>query len=223
MATRFYLSASGETVPISPSPDAAWEDASILARVLCNTVKRNLAMADVSFSDSDAAEKDILFRQYISLPMSAGQTITGSQSIKGQCRVFETLTANALFFTIGIRIIAANGITVQKTILPVTRDNVEISFVSLINRQFTATSNATNYVTIEGDRLVIEIGAGGNPIVVGSHSSTLRLGDASVTDLTEDNSSTLDDNPWIQLNDTLTFITQSQAPRSVHQFRQRRI
>jgi len=224
MATRFYLSASGETVPISPTPDSAWEDTSILQRVLCNTVKRSLAMTSLGFSDSTFNNKDILFNQYISPVLIAGQTITGSQSIKAQCRVLESSLANNMLFTIGIRIIALNGTTVQKTMLDVTRDDVEANDTTLTNRQFIVTSAATNYTTVAGDRLVIEIGMGGDPVnVTGSHSSTMRFGDASASDLSEDDTSTTDNNPWVQFNDTLTFSTQSQAPRSIHQFRQRRI
>jgi hypothetical protein len=224
MATRFYLSASGETVPITPSPLSNWENVSIMERVLCNTVKRGLAMTNVDFpSDGDSTNKDILFRQYISPILVAGQTITGSQSIKAQCRVLESSNFNNMFFTIGIYVYRGTG-PVKFIFDPtIIRDNVEAATITLINRQFTAVSAVTNYTTIAGDRIIIEIGMGGDQDIDGDHESIMRLGDASATDLSEDNTSTTDNNPWVELSDTLTFVTQGQASRSMHQFRQRRI
>ena len=207
MATRFYLPASAASTPITPTPDAAWEDTSILARAMTSTAVISDAMATVSFSDADETNKDILFRQWISEPLTAGQTITGSQALKAQVRGSERLSGNNLFLTLGIRVIAANGTTVQKVVLAPTRDDVELTspLATLTNRQFTATSAATNYTTVEGDRLCIELGTGGDPITANPHDSALRLGDAAAVDLAENNTATTDDNPWAQLTDTLTF------------------
>ena len=59
MATRFYLPSTGAAA-ISPNPDAAWEDVSILARLAAVTTKIASAMTTVSFLDNDASNKDIL-------------------------------------------------------------------------------------------------------------------------------------------------------------------
>jgi hypothetical protein len=79
--------------------------------------------------------------------------------------------------------------------------------------------------------------------MAGSHSSDMRLGDASATDLAFNDVTTTDNSPWVEidldigfiltlfLSDTVTITDnssrvlggQSQAPRSMHQFRQRRI
>ena len=201
MATRFYLPGTAASTPITPTPDAAWEDTSILARAMTSTAKISDPMATVSFNDADATNKDILFRQWISEPLTPGQTITGAQAIKAQVRVAELTTFGEMFLAVGIRII--NGTTVQKTVLAVTRDNVEAA-TGLTNRQFTATSAATNYTTVADDRIVIEEGMGGDPIS-GDHESTMRFGDAAASDLAENDTATTDDNPWVQLTDTLTF------------------
>lgn len=109
-----------------------------------------------------------------------------------------------MFLAIGIRVIADNGSTVRKVVLDVTRDDVEMA-TTLTNRQFTATSATGNYVTQRGDRLVIEVGAGGDPTGSNPHDFTLRLGDSAASDLPENDTATTDDNPWIELTDTLTF------------------
>ena len=82
MATRFYLPATAAATPISPTPDAAWEDISILARAMTSTTPIGDAMATVSFVDANGDDKDVLFRQHVSLELVAGQTITGAQALK---------------------------------------------------------------------------------------------------------------------------------------------
>jgi len=174
MATRLYLSAAAETVPISPAPDSGWEDISILARCLCGTSKRGLAMTTVSFSDSNLTNKDILFRQYISPPLVAGITWdfgevdTPLVKINAVCRVIQTNPSNNMFFTLGIRIIASNGTTVRRTLLNVTRDYLEASDTLFQSRAINDADgvfcSAGSYTTQAGDRLVIEIGMGGDPV-----------------------------------------------------------
>src|SRR6185436_16173988 len=116
MATKFYLRNTSQTVPISPAADAAWEDTSILARALAVTAVTADAIATVTLTETSSIDKDCLFRQYIT-PLAAGQTITGAQAIKFQCRVIETGTGNNMFSALGIRIIASDGSTVRKTVL----------------------------------------------------------------------------------------------------------
>ena len=143
MATRFYLPASAASTPITPTPDAAWENTSILARAMTSTSPISDAMTTVSFAEgTNTANQDILFRQHVSAELSAGQTITGSQALKAQVRVAQTNDNNNLVLAVGIRVL--NGTTVQKTVLAVTRDALEANLSTLENRQFTATSAATD-------------------------------------------------------------------------------
>ena len=204
MATRFYLPETAASTPITPTPDAAWEDTSILARAMTSTASIADPMATVSFADADDTSKDILFRQWISEPLTAGQTITGAQALKAQARVSQAGTFNNMVLTIGIRVIAANGTTVQKVVLAPTRDN-NIAAGTLTNRAFTATSAATNYTTVAEDRLVFEVGMGGDPNAGSDHDSSMRFGDDAASDLPEDDTTTTDLRPWIQLTNTLTF------------------
>ena len=206
MATRLYLPASTAATRISPTPDTAWEDTTALARIVSDTAKLGNALATVSFADATNTDKDVLLRQWVTkLPLTVGQTITGGQALKFQVRGAERVNGNNLFTTIGIRVI--KGTTVNKTVLVVTRDGVEL-VTSLTNRQFTANSAATNYTTVAGDFLVIEIGAGGDPAQTGGadHDYDLRLGDSGASDLAENDTATTDNNPWVELTDTLTFL-----------------
>ncbi len=204
MSTKFTLGPSGETVPISPTPDAGWEDTSQFFRALCKKQQRSLGSLQSDFIDLDNTNKDILFAQFISDKLSAGQIITGSQIISAQCLVSETDPKNNMFFTIGIRVIAANGITIQKTILNVNRGVTEADPFAIVNRSIFVNASATNYTTVSGDRLVIEMGMGGDPNNVGGvHDSIMIFGDVG-SPLPQDESST-SGYPWVQLTDTISF------------------
>src|SRR3990170_3851005 len=205
MSTRFYLGGAAETTPISPTPDSAWEDTTILARARARTTPSGRAMTTVSFADNNAANRDVLFMQFVSHPLAGSQTITGSQALKAQALCKQRATTNNMLLSLGIRVIAANGTTVQKTVLSVTRDGAAADATALTNRQFTATSAVTNYTTVAGDYIVIEIGMSGDPNVGNDHDSDIRLGDAAASDLPEDDTDTSDLRPWVELVDTLTF------------------
>lgn len=203
MATRLYCPATAVSTPISPTPAATWEDVSILQRVMTSTSKIADPMATVSFSDADATNKDVLYRQYISAPLTVGQTITGSSTFKGQIRALETDAGNNLFVTVAIYV--HNGTSLTKSIVSIRRDTVEADATVLTNRTVSGPTQATDYTTAADDRLVIEVGLSGDPAAGKSHSGSLRFGDAAATDLTEDDLSVVDLNPWLELTDTLTF------------------
>lgn len=205
MATRFYLRATADTTNITPTPSADWEDTSALVRSWTRTTKSGDTITTVNFADGSNANRDILFHQYISLPLTPGQTITGAQALQFVVRASEVTSNNNLFTALGVRVI--NGSTVQKTMLAVSRDDVEISFTGLVNRDLTATSAAGNYTTVLGDQLVIEIGYGGDPSGSNDHDGALSLGDSSATDLAANDTGIAANNPWVDLADTLTFQT----------------
>jgi len=207
MATRFYLPASAESTPIQFSESSEWEDVTLLTtgRAVARTTTIGNAMATVAFTDSNNANRDVLFRQYQSYPLTVGQIITGSQAIKAQARCLEVAAGNNMFLTVGLRVVNKSG-TVSKVILAPTRDDTEAA-LTLTNRQLTATSTSGSYTTVDGDYLIIEVGMGGDPANSGGadHDSSIRFGDSAGSDLAEDNSSTTDNRPWVELATTLTF------------------
>lgn len=209
MATRFYLRKTAESTGISPTPDSSWEDTSNLARAQLRTASSSDALGNVSIpDDGDATNKDILIFQYVSDALTAGQTFTGGQAYEIQVQAYEEDSANNLFLTIGLRIIASDGSTVRKTAIAVVRDATEVSSIigTPQNRRLSGTTAATNYTTQSGDRLVLEIGLGGDPSAAGVHEGTVRLGDNGASDLPEDDTNTeTTRNPWFELTDTLTF------------------
>lgn len=204
--TRFYLPSTGTSPLTSLAADAGWEDTSILTRNKLITTKISSAFVSDSFDDNNAATRDILFRQYVSDPIAA-QTIS-AQTLKFQIRSAIQLSGNSMLTSIGVRVVSNDGATVTGTILAVTRDGTVLTS-TLTNRQFTATT--TQVVASANDRIVVEIGTGGDPSGSNDHDTLLRVGDASASDLSEDDTSTTDNNPWVEFANPITF----QAPPTV--------
>lgn len=157
MATRIYLDRVADTVPISPSPDGDWDETTLLARVSCGPTKSGEALDDVTFTGSSSPNRDILFRQYISLPLVAGQTITGGQDIEFTCRATDVPNDGNCFLALGMRVMAGDGTTVRKTLLAVAFDDTAITNAGE-SRDYSVSSVAGNYTTVANDRLVIEVG-----------------------------------------------------------------
>jgi hypothetical protein len=229
MATRFYLPSSGAAA-VSPAIDAGWElQVSSFARLATSTVKQSTAMAyTVDTNDGDLADKDKCCRQWVSEPIAA-QTIA-AQTVEFQIRCAEENSANNLFLALGLRVVSNDGSTVRGTLLAVTRDGLEMvvdgnldGSSNWVNRRLSATT--TQVVAQDGDRIVIEAGGGGDPSAGSAHRHGLRIGDAAASDLAEDDTSTTDDNPWLEFPNDLTFQGaggSGNATRAAHGYRQRR-
>lgn len=208
MPTRFYLPSTGAAA-VSPAYDAAWEDTSIAARLATSTSKISSASLAVSFSDAVDTDRDILFRQYVSVAIAA-QTIA-AQTVKFQIRGAEGNIDKNMFSAIGLRVVSNDGGTVRGTLLAVTRDDLELLVDSFPfdetpaweNRQFSATTTAVT--SLDNDRIIIEIGTGGDPALDEDHRSGVRIGDASGTDLPEDNTTTTDNNAWVEFANVISF------------------
>ena len=164
MTTTLYPPGLAGTTLMLPAFLAGWGNTSIMARATIKTTKQPQTTTTIAFSDADQTDMDIGFRQFISLRLTPGQTITGEQQIRASIRVKEDTSSGNMFLAMAIRVMAADGVTVQKVVLPLTRDDVEADTVALTSRAFFATSEPGNYTTVDGDRLVIELGLGGDPV-----------------------------------------------------------
>lgn len=164
------------------------------------TTKISSAMTQQTFADSDSTNKDILFRQYISDPIAA-QTLT-AQAVKLQIRGSETSTNNNLFLSWVLRVLSNDGTVVRGTMVAINRGATELA-TSLTNRADSATS--TQVVAESGDRLVLEVGTGGDPTAGSDHSGSISIGDDSGTDLPEDETTTAANNPWMEYAGTIVF------------------
>lgn len=220
MATRFYFGDTGQGIdlgeaPFTPTPQAGWESTDWAMGIddvyvhlgLMKTVQRLNPLTTLSFVDASAVNQDVLFYQWIGDEMTPGQVIAGFQSIKFQGLVLEDDSINNMRVALGLRILDRLGTTVRKTLIAVSRAAVEADPFTLVNRQWSTLSASGDYTTVFGDRVVLEIGMGGDPAVGGTHSSSMRFGDAAVSDLPIDNTTTTDLNPWMEMSELdLTFV-----------------
>ncbi len=202
MATRFYLPTSGSAA-VSPAYDSAWDDTSHVYGRLKGIVTKigSSFLPRAITGDSDATDKDYLILQYVSDPIAA-QTIT-AQTIKWQMKGAEDGSANNLYNTICIRVVSNDGSTFRTPdLLSLTRDDVELT-TSETNRQFYATSSEVE--ASANDRIVIELGLGGDPTPSGDHNGHLRAGDNYGTDLPENDTETLDYCSWVEFANDVSF------------------
>ncbi len=195
--TRFYLPSTGAAA-VSPSFSAGWEDTASASRLRTITTRISSAMTTINITDLSAADRDVLGRQYVSDPLTA-QDIT-VQYIRAQIRTSETLATNNILLAWSIFVVSNDGGTVRGTLVAVHRDDTEFD-TTLTNRGDLVYGNAVSAQA--GDRIVIEIGGGGAPIV--THDYSLSIGDDSGTDLAVDDSTTTANNPYIDFSQTLSF------------------
>jgi hypothetical protein len=211
--TRFYLPSSGDA-PVSVTDDAKWDGlADGFDSYPTFIEKQSSAMTTISLNgNSDTGDTDYIYGQWVSEPIAA-QTIS-AQTLELQIRGMEENARCNQVVSVSIRVVSGDGSTVRGT-LASGRDATElyVSTTTLENRRYTVT---TNEVTAnDGDRIVIEIGTGGNPATGAggnSHDADLRIGDTSASDLPEDDSSTSDYCPWVEFPDGILFGSDETAP-----------
>ena len=212
MATRFYFPAA-ENSEIAPTISTTdWEH--INGAV---TPKRLRPSPDESGLTSllyapdgvdDLTDRDSNHRQYISDRLGA-QTITGN--VKAQFQGSEVANNCNLFLTLKLYVVDATGTSVTGTLLAITRDTTNEFTTSLLNRNFPSTA-VGSVAANAGDRLVVEIGLGGN-ITSGAggnigHDGTLRWGCLATSgDLPEndtENGTTF--RPWIEFTHDFAIL-----------------
>ena len=157
MATRFYLPSTG-AADVNPNYDGNWDttgDATLLKTV---TTRISSAMANAANSASSGANVNNLLRQYVSNPIAA-QTIL-VQTLELQIRGWESDAKDTQFVSISVRVVSNDGSQVRGTLLSLVRDETELT-TTLTNRRYTA--DTTEVEALADDRIVIELGLGGDP------------------------------------------------------------
>jgi hypothetical protein len=215
MPTRFYLASSG-TPAVSPPVSAGWGHTGAGTRYPMSPIKGSSPLAQPNFV-YDAADHlvnaDAQAVQYISPPLLA-QTIS-AQTVTLTIQALEANAANNLFGAWKIYVWTAAG-ALGPTLVSLTRGALELNTV-LQSRSGAVTS--TSVTVGAGDRLVLEIGAGGTPTATGGvqgHNFTLRYGEDGATDCPADDVTTaLTVNPWLEFSGTINFPPELAAPTAI--------
>lgn len=206
MATRFYFSATDPAAVDPPISATDWQHINPLRRKL-NSVKGTSPITTVTYSP-DAADHMVFARAHICQFVSdilEPQTIA-AQQVKLQVRAREIATSDNLFVTWKIYAVSDDGQTIVGTLLPVKADATEAG-QTMNNRADSATTTA--FTTARSFRLVVEMGLSGTPTPAGGidgHNGELSVGEATATDLPEDDTSTTALNPWLQFEQNLNFV-----------------
>ena len=207
MPTRFYFPSTGSAA-VSPAFSGSWDNTDDATRLpLVEDTASSTAMATTKYRDNSNQNQNHLIHQWVSVPIDA-QTIA-AQTFEFQMRCLELDTVDNMVITIGARVVSNDGSTVTGTLFDVTRDGTEMATGTLTNRRFTVTT--TEVTANAGDRIVIEVGCGGDPQGGGNHDADIRIGDNGAADLAEDDADTDDDNPWIEFPNTISFQTSQDA------------
>jgi len=216
MVTRFYIPTTGAP-PVTP---AAWQFPTLCSggtlTTQAVTVRINSSAVIKTHSFGMAALNDSVgFFRVVSQALAA-QTISGTA--KGQMRTLEdSATANAVL-GFAVKIVKPDG-TDRAVLLGVTNSpnftttppEFAVSAVTRTNRQLLDSTSATPITLTSGtaqagDFLVIEFGSVFQAGVSGTNRNLqLTTEDDSATDLPEDNTTTVANNPWIEFSANITF------------------
>jgi hypothetical protein len=208
MATRLYLCAT-ETTPVTPAFEAWQETDGALRRLMRPGLNTQDVLANGSAQASTAGNTQ-LHRQFVSDPMVAGVAFTTSTTFKCQIQGFESAANDNIINRVrAVKIVSRDGSTIQATLIALGNAGSVAEWNPSTMRNLTflaATASGVNYTTVDGDRLVLEVGhddSGGTSV-----SGTMRFGadSAGSGDLGEnetDTTTTL--RPWFESSLTLTF------------------
>lgn len=213
MATRLYFpeTQAAAVTPPAPTGGTEWEHINSLTRALL-TVPDGSALTTTAYTPDaadDLTNRDAMHRQYVSDPLGL-QTLSGN--VKAQFQVLEAHANNELRIALKILVCSYDGATTRATLLALTRATTEANTV-LANLTFQSVALTSYQIINPGDRIVVEVGLGGNVTVatggVQGHNGSIRFGcSAAGGDLPEnetDTGTTL--RPWIEFSNTFEFRT----------------
>ena len=207
MATRFYLPETG--VPsVSPGYDSWTRDTHMAdpPRVTAVTTKIGSTMTATAQNytvGEDSLESQIK-RQYVSKPLAA-QTIA-AQNWKTQIISRSASESTNMYGAISIR--SWYGSTFQ-TLQAIKVDSTLLNPGAAAYRNYMMSGTTSAVTVASGDRLIIEIGASGDPASGWNHSVYFYFGDDNASDLPENETGTDLYNPWIEFANTIVFYTLS--------------
>lgn len=207
MATRFYFGESGAPAA-APAFSAGWEVTSAAARQTLTRFKPGGSQTATRSDTSTTGDQDVLAFQFVSQPLQA-QTISGT--IKGQFRASETSTGGDWRAQLRAYVVSRDGATVRGILLDFDGGALASEFVTtLTNRKFPLAWSGggaaiSSVGALDGDRIVIEIGARTHNAGSGVTSFSIDFRSNAASDLPEDETSTSVLNSWLELSHDVLY------------------
>ena len=203
MATRFYLPITG-AAPITITPSASWTGAAsawIGSQMKCVTTKISSALTSYSNVGTLSTDQHYYFGIWVSdrLQPQAIEAQTLTLSVRNN----ETSARNNLQLHFIVRKVAADGTTFED-IVAFTDEGSERGTTAGTSYW---TGNTSAVTAVGGDRIVIEIGLGGDPLGSDVHSGAMTFGDNNANDNVAADADTNNYNPWVNFGTTtLAFM-----------------
>ena len=208
MATRFYFPAS-EAAAVSPAIDAVWDYTSEFVRRRLVHVKGSSAIGAGTQIGAWTAGDFALDRQYVSDGMPAGVVFSDTDEFSIQLMCREFASSDNVTRRVGMVSIVSNDGSTVRTQLRAAFESTGSEFLSTGFRNVTFASGiamssvAGTYVTVAGDRIVVEIGYRDN---AGTSPEAQANWGENATDLPEgDETQTTNGAGWIEFSNTISF------------------
>jgi hypothetical protein len=217
MATRFYLNVQGWP-PVRPTANAGWEsnrlELSQAQRIMYPWHGSSFLTPSATGLDNQAAVHDVLMAQFISEPLAA-QTISGT--IRAVVQVNESNTAANMRSQMHAWVMAPDGSS-RGTLTTFNTAALSSEWSTTVTSRFfplgSTGTTVTNVNAVDGDRIVVELGARIHDTSATVYSGTLRIGDHRFNspgtdwDLPSNQTdTTTTKNGWIEFSANLTFLT----------------
>jgi hypothetical protein len=212
MATRLYFPASDASPLPSQAFDTSWTYTSEATRTKLNNTKGVSAITIGTQIGPWTSGQKALDRQLISTRMAAGNSFTfAGATMSGQLMVREYNNgdnASTIYFV--VKIISEDGSTVRRTWRSSAGSSVAEFINNATHRNKTiaagAVTDTTDYTTVLGDRLLVEIGysdsSGATP------EASAKWGE-NATDLPVNETQTTDGAGWFEFLNNITFAGES--------------
>jgi len=200
MATRFYLPSTGAAA-VSPAFWSGWEKTDEADRLGMVDVKIGSAFATKACTENLPDPTDMLNRQYVSAPIGI-HDFTGC-TWKAYIRCLEDAAKADFILNIAVRVVSNDGNTIRFEISDAVGAE-EFDDGELMNRTANDTSSANS--SQSGDRIVVEIGIYAPNGKTTLYTGTMDFGDASGTDLPENETETAQYCPWIEFSHDIPIL-----------------
>ncbi len=206
--TRFWFPTT-EAAAVSPAFHGDWEDNNEAVRRRLRHVKDLADTLAAGTAIVWTAGQDGLDRQFVSDPMVAGQVFDTTVTCQGMWRALESATNdNVNQIKFGLRVFSNDGSTERAVLVAVGNHSglspSELGTTTQARRLANAKALGTSYTTVDGDRLVLEVGYtddGAGASIAATGTFGMSDGDAPYAF----NGSTSSCSPWFELSIPLKF------------------